>query len=184
MLESYNGIYRVLSILTFDKLVNSNIDLYNVTYKPVNISEEDYLDIISDIQDKDILELQKVDEDIVVYIPEYHIIKTPDINVKAYYKLGLAVNLGIFDDKDKLDWIKNEIEQTILHLTGINKSADFFTIKEVWMNEQEYQDIEDDRNSNITNRNTLYSDKLALQKQVTELQTLVNEYENLIISLQ
>ena len=88
MLESYNGIYRVLSILTFDKLVNSNIDLYNVTYKPVNISEEDYLDIISDIQDKDILELQKVDEDIVVYIPEYHNIKTPNFNVKAYYKLG------------------------------------------------------------------------------------------------
>ena len=185
-IESIDGKYRLMNIMVLDDIIESGIDLYKDVFQPLGMTEDDYNStVIPDLTPTTrIFKLQDVTNiDNIYYIPEFLIIKQPEFGVKPYLRLGLAVNLGIFKDSETLNWIKSEIEDILRSKAGIDKDAAIFAVEEVWLTPSEYQEIENQRKANISNTESIYVKNQNLQKEITNLQALISDYEDLIIQL-
>lgn len=185
LFSSLNGIYRVESIMSYAELINSNIDLYKITYKANNVSEDIFKTDLDIIRAGKVLKLVLVtNEETIVYIPDYLFDKIPDGSVQKYFKLGLAVTLGIFDNIEDLNNIKDEVDQIISSMTGNTNKTAIFTVKGEYMTTDQYKTIDDARNLAITRISNHYTDKQKLLKEIDSLKTKLKYYEDLLISTQ
>ncbi len=183
-LSVLDGIYRVVSILSYSEIIADNIDIFKSTYEPNGISEAGFNTDLATIKSGQIYKLISVyDEGNIQYIPEHQLTEIPDGSVQKYLQVGLAINLGIFDDADQLSSIKSEIDQTIAATVGINDGSLIYTVKGVWMTAGDYNAIRDDREAAISRISNHFTDKVALQKQIDSLTTLVKYYEDTLKSL-
>ncbi len=180
-LSALDGIYRVSSIISYADMLLLNLDLYKLTYKPNTLSEDAFKADLNIIRSGKIAKLVSVnDENIIYYIPEHLFDKVPDGSVQKYFHLGLAVNLGIFDDAGLLNTLKAEIDQIIQTATGIANKTVIYSVKNTWMTTAAYKTIDDERNAKITRISNHYTDKLALIKEIDSLKTRIAYYEQLI----
>lgn len=183
-LSIYDGIYKLTNIMSLDEIQDNAIDLYEFTFKPASYTEEEYSAEVDNIKSSRILKLKKADDSSsTLYIPEYYIIKQPNVNVSPYQRLGIVCNLGIFNDPNVLLSYKKEIEELLLDRLGIDKKFVIYTIEEIWMTDDEYQQIEEERKQNKTLLKTsVYHDKKELERKIQSLQTIIKEYEQLILN--
>lgn len=183
-LSALDGIYKVISIMSYAELINNNIDLFKATYEPNGITEAIFNDQLADIRIDQIYKIVSVHDDTnIQYIPEIMLAEIPDGSVQQYLHVGLAMDLGIFSDADQLSTIKSEIDQTVAGIAGISNSSLIYTVKHVWMTAGDYIAIESDRNAAISRVSNHFTDKVALQKQIDTLTTLVKYYEDTLKSL-
>jgi hypothetical protein len=108
----------------------------------------------------------------------------PDLSIKAYQKIGIAVDIGIFKDPNKIIWIKNYIKEAIETVAGEEKSPKLFQIKKVWLTDDEYDTIEQERNTSIQATANHYTDKQALIRENARLRTIITKYEETLKLLQ
>ena len=182
--NTLDKIYRVVSILSYEELLNLEVDLFETTYKANGLDEVMFNTDLGAIRSGQIFKLVDVtDESNVQYIPELIIKEVPDQSVQKYLNLGLAVNIGIFDDPAKITTIKSEVEQTLAAMLGTNNNATLYTVKESWLTTDQYVAIDTAREAAITKVDNHYTEKLALQKKVDQLQTLVDYYEATLAAL-
>lgn len=185
-IESINGKYKLLNIMVLEDLLKLGIDLFKDVLNPIGMTQEDFNNnVLPNLDNKiRIFKLKNV-EDVTktYYIPEFLIIQQPEFGVKPYLRLGLAVNLGVFNNINRIEWIKNEIEDILRGKLGVNKEAIIFATEEVWLTDNEYQEIENERQNNIDNTESIYVINQKLRNEITNLQSLINEYEQLIIRL-
>ena len=180
-LSTLDGIYRVSSIISYADMLSLNLDLYKLIYKPNTLSEDAFKADLNTIRSGKIAKLVSVnDEKIIYYIPEHLFDKVPDGSVQKYYHLGLAVNLGIFDDAELLNTLKTEIDQIIQTVTGVANKTVLYSVKNAWMTTAAYKVIEDERDAQVTRVSNHYTDKLALIKEIDSLKTRIAYYEQLI----
>lgn len=180
-----NGIYRVESITSYAELLKNNIDIYKVTYKVYGATDDAFKSDLDTIRKGRIVKLVLVtNEETIIYIPEHLFDKIPDANVQKYLSLGLAVNLGIFDNIDDLNDIKDEVDQIISSMTGITNKTTIFKVKDQWMTSAEYQAIDDARKLAITRISNHFTDKQTLLKEIDSLKVKIKHYEDLLISTQ
>jgi hypothetical protein len=187
LLSFYDGIYKVLSYLSIEEMRNIGVDLFKETFEPLSISQEDFnseFEIFYTQQNSNIIKIQNVNDiSKVVYIPEYYISKIPSINIKPYQRLGLTVNLGVFDDIEEISLIKQEINDILYTKVGISSNTIVFSVEEKWLTDDEYELIDQARQDNISNLSTIYSDNIELTKTISQLQSLINAYEDIILTL-
>lgn len=180
-LSSLDGIYRVSSIISYADMLALNLDLYKLTYKPNNISEDIFKADLNTIRTEKIAKLISVtDEAVIYYIPEHLFDKVPDGSVQKYYHLGLAVNLGVFDDAELLTTLKTEIDQIIQTTTGVANRTIIYSVKNKWMTTADYATLANERQALVTRVSNHYTDKLELIKQIDSLKTRIKYYEDLI----
>jgi hypothetical protein len=183
-LSVLDGIYTVSSVLSYTDMIAQNLDLFALTYQTNNLTEDNFNSDLDQIRVERILKLISVDdESIIVYIPEHFLRKVPDGSVQKYLQLGLAINLGIFDDADQLSVIRSEVEQVIAAMAGVSNKTIVYTVKNKWMTESEYASIDTERKAEITRTKNHYTDKLELTKQVDSLKTLITYYEEALKKL-
>jgi len=185
-ISNLNGIYKLTNMMTIDELINNyKIDIYKHTFEPNNVSQETFeTDIYPDLSSSVIYKLQSVkDMSVIWYIPECVLSKQPIYDIRVYFDLGFAVNLGIYKDIGRINSVKSKIENMLISELGVNKDVIIFTTKEVWMTDEEYKDIENERNALITNNNSIYSRLKALEDEISRLQHLVDEYEKTLIGI-
>jgi len=184
LLANYNGIYKILSFLTIEELRNIGIDLFKETFEPLGITNEDFdieFNLFYTQANSNIIKIQNVNNITkVIYVPEYYISEVPSINVKPYQRLGLTVNLGIFNDKDELNLIKQEINDILSTKLGISSNTILFSVEEKWLSDDEYEIIDQERKNNISNLSTIYSDNIELNEMIARLHSLINVYEEII----
>ena len=181
VLNSLNGIYRVSALFSYPELVKMGVDLFKITYKEYGLSDIVFNNDLETIRSGKIAKLTSVnDESKIIFIPEHLYDKVPDGSVQRYYQLGLAVNLGIFNDPELLSTIRNEIEQVLSSMLGVTNNTIIYTVKDKWMTTDEYKDIEDDRNSLISKVSNHYTDKLMLIREIDSLKTRIQYYEHIL----
>jgi len=177
--DQINGVYKVSSVLSYAETLKLNLDLFALTYKPNSISEETFKTDLDAIRANKVYKLTDInDETIIYYIPEHILSEVPDGNVQKYFHLGLAIDLGVFDDSDQLSVIRTEVDQVIESMLGYPNKTIVYTVDNSWMTPTEYAVIDDARKLAISRVNNHFTDKLALIKQVDSLKTLLKHYEN------
>ena len=183
-LSALDGIYRVSSILSYSEMVDQNLDLYELTYKPNSLTEEVFNSDLETVRIEKIMKLISVtDSTIVLYIPEHFFATIPDGSVQKYLQLGLAINLGVFADADQLSSVRSEVEQVVEAMAGVSNKTKVFTVNSTWMTTADYETIDTARKAAITRTSNHFTDKVELVKQVDSLKTLIKYYEDTLKSL-
>ncbi len=181
---SLDGIYKVLSISSYDALVTDGIDLFKVLYEANGLLEADFESDIDAIRDARIFKLEDVnDPSNLIFMPEFLFVNVPDNSVQKYMRLGIVCDIGIHDNENQVTTLKSEIEQTITAMIGANDNAVVYKISDAWMTETDYAAIVATREANISTVSNSYTDKVALQLEVDRLRTKITYYENLIKSI-
>lgn len=177
LFSALDGIYRVISLLSYAELLDQGIDLHDATYEPHGMSDQFDTDL-DKIRSGKLVKIRAVNNpDSIYFIPEHLIDGTPDGSVQQYHQLGLAVDLGIFADAEQLSTIRNEIDQVLSTMLGVTTSSLIYTVDDVWLTKTDYRDLELARQAAVTRISNHYTDKLALQEEVSRLKTLISYYE-------
>lgn len=178
-LNTLDGIYQVNSIMSYAEMLNLDLDLYALTYQPNNLSDDIFNNDLDLIRTEKIMKLTSVvDETIIYYIPEHLFAKIPDGSVQKYFRLGIAVDLGIFADAEQLSVLRSEVEQVVASMIGSTNKTVVYTVDNKWMTTSEYTVIDTARKAAITRVSNHFTDKLELIKQVDSLKVLIKYYED------
>lgn len=179
----YNGIYKVLRILTYDEIISDNIDISTI-YIETGQTEEDYNTAVTEYLRTDkFLKLEKINDKSILYIPYSLTELEPDPNVKKYSRLAIAVDLGIFDNINDIQFAKNTIESMIDKGLGVGESTHAFSIEEVWLTLEDYNEEVKKREERKQGLINLYSEVLRLRQELDNQNTKIKYYEDLIIKL-
>jgi len=186
-LDTLNGIYQVLRIMTYDEMISDNIKLANiwVLAGSTEIELENEINTPnSEIKSNKILKLQSVkDENIIIHIPYAKLAYEPDFNVKQYHRLIVALDLGVYKNMDEVNYIKNVIDETAEAVLGVKKKSDIFSTNYEWMLESEYNEILKDREKYKSTIINLFSENNRLRNELTNAKTLIEKYETTIVNL-
>jgi hypothetical protein len=179
----FNGVYKVIQTLTYEEAINLGADFFNDLYHPIGKTKID-LEQDSDLFRTDkILKLKNVLTEKELYIPNVLNAFIPDSNVKKYYKLVIDINIGIFDNIDKLNAMSQIMQEHISSATGITNKPELTSYAEVWLTESEYQLIDNARDESSKKIINYFSETIKMQREIDSLKTKVQYYENLIKSL-
>lgn len=179
---TFNGIYKVLAILTYTEAIELKVDLKKDVYDRCNISEQFDLDL-DQIRVSKILKLKNSTTGAVVHLPDFHLVEIPNADVEQYPDMALAVHLGVFTTSEELDTIRRDIEDLINARLGVTEKVLMYSVNNKWLTTAEYETIEADRASGGLDLSNNYTKRIGLEKEVLDLKTKIAQYEQLIISL-
>lgn len=185
--EYFNGVHKVVKVMTYEEYVNDGHNIVTDFYEPNGKTEEDVASTINGVIANDILKLvQPSIEDIerVIYVPTFLLEETPDYNVSKYHKFGIVANVGIIGDPDNLGFMKTNLIEACESVLGITPDISFVTLEEKWLTDEQYQAILAERDQSKMKNYNYYSENLRLQKQISQANTKLNEYERIIVKLQ
>lgn len=182
----FDGVHKVVKIMTYDEYISDGGDIFNDFYQPNQKTQEDLNNTISGVMSNDILKVVQPNYETVeetIYIPTYFLEETPDYNVSRYHKFGIVANVGVIGDPSNLNFMKDNITEAFESVLGITPDISFVALEEKWLTDTQYQEILAERDDNKKKSYSYYKENLRLQKQLSQANTKINEYERLIISL-
>ena len=80
--------------------------------------------------------------------------------------------------------MKNTFTEIVEATYGITPDVNFVTIEEKWLTDEQYSEIVAARDKSKQKVLNYYSENLRLQKQLSQANTAIKEYEKLIANLQ
>ena len=187
-----DGIYTLISRTTYEIAVAEGINFYTDLYAQVGKTQSDLSADDPNYAGSVVLKLQnvtkKVDEDagevpIVIYVPVPILDAVPDPMVRRYGRYAIAINIGLIDDQDSIDWIQGHLQNIATCVTGTTSEVQIYEIGNQWMTEAEYGVIEQEREARIQQITTHYA---MLQQQLEinqQLKTKIRYYEDLITTM-
>lgn len=182
----FDGVHKVVKIMTYAEYVSDGGDIFNDFYQPNQKTQEDLANTINGVMANDILKVIQPNYDTIeetIYIPTYFLEETPDYNVSKYHKFGIVANVGIIGDPNNLNFMKDNITEAFESVLGITPDISFVALEEKWLTDAQYQEILAERDENKKKSYSYYKENLRLQKQLSQANTKINEYERLIINL-
>lgn len=183
--NTFDGVYRVLKIMMYDEYVNDGGDIDNDFFAPNDAS--DNLDSeLDNVLNSKILKLIPPDNDDAdpIFVPLYYLAETPDYNVKEYKNLGIIAKIGITESANDVMFISDIITEAVESAIGITPEPKLVVIDSKWMTESQYEDLKAERDENKMKVKNYYSENIKLEKRLAQVNTIITEYENLIINLQ
>ena len=182
----FDGVHKVVKIMTYAEYVSDGGDIFNDFYQPNQKTQEDLANTINGVMANDILKVIQPNYDTIeetIYIPTYFLEETPDYNVSKYHKFGIVANVGVIGDPNNLNFMKDNITEAFESVLGITPDISFVALEEKWLTDEQYQEILAERDENKKKSYSYYKENLRLQKQLSQANTKINEYERLIINL-
>lgn len=182
----FDGVHKVVKIMTYAEYVEDGGDIFTDFYEPNQKTQEDVDDTINGVMANDILKVIQPNQESIeetIYIPTYFLEETPDYNVSRYHKFGIVANVGVIGDPANLNFMKDNIVEAFESVLGITPSVSFVALEEQWLTEAQYQEILAERDVTKKKSYNYYKENLRLQKQISQANTKINEYERLIVSL-
>lgn len=183
--NTFDGVYRVLKIMMYDEYVNDGGDIDNDFFAPNDAS--DNLDSeLDNVLNSKILKLIPPDNDDAdpIFVPLYYLAETPDYNVKEYKNLGIIAKIGITESANDVMFISDIITEAVESAIGITPEPKLVVIDSKWMTESQYEDLKAERDENKMKVKNYYSENIKLEKRLAQVNTIITEYEKLIINLQ
>ena len=176
--EQYqNEELRVSAIRTFKELKDSSIDVYELIYQPVGLTEND---LLKDIENNIPIVVLESQAGKYLNIPANKIQSLPDISGIKYQQRMLVANLGLLPLDFNLDTLYNVIKDDVYDVTGIQtevqdiKSSGIVIIDEI--KDKEYMRLLDNKRTvNLSYRTRYYKLKDAYDK-LLEQQSKLEDY--------
>lgn len=184
--ESFDGIHTVAKVMTYAEYVDDGGDIEEDFFAPAGKEDELEKDI-DKVRASKILKLISPDENAdsePIFIPLSYLAETPDFNVKEYFNIGVIANIGIVEEAESVDFIKDTITQTVEAALGISPDPKLVITGTKWLTKTEYQEILASRDEEKQKVLNYYSENLRLEKVLMSAQTRIKEYEALIINQQ
>lgn len=183
--SALNGIYNVVALGSFNDLAASGVDFVDNLYKPVGLSKVDYANDFKSYQNTNVVMVTSVsNESDMYYFPEGILDKVPDPTVKKYRQMYFSISIGPFKNVNVLQSLANQIQSIVTDTTGVQNSVRVFAANpefDVWLDDAQYAALEEQRQANIKQIDTLYTqlqNSLALNSQ---LQSQVKALQQVII---
>lgn len=140
------GIYRVDRMISYFDLTVTGIDLYKSLYEPLGLSYELYDKDFDKLGDMMVYKLTDVrDESSNVYMPLMFIEGTPNSSINQYDKVMLSIDIGAQFDKDLLKSVRDTLSSVLKAKWGITSSTNLGVYDKVWMPEDHYASLVEDR---------------------------------------
>lgn len=86
-----------------------------------------------------------VDPDDIVYAPEKTILGVPEIGIREYQNMTLAITVGYWDDASKLDGLILNVRERLAAYGIRPQNIEAFSSESAWMTPEEYDEITKDR---------------------------------------
>lgn len=174
-----DDIYTVLRIYTYSELLEDKIDLNTELYAKVGKTKMQFEADVSTLRNDKILKVQHPEhQDTILYIPTSILSEAPLFTVKKYGRLMVVLNVGVYPNKEDLDYVKNLLHEELQVMLGFANPPDILVTRHQWLTDQEYQELKDEREQNKKVVN-YFSENIKLQKINSELTAKINAYEKL-----
>ena len=112
-----NAIYTVASIKSFDNIIDSGMDVYEIIYKPVGLTEDVFTKAYT-AGKVNVIEL--VDESGKYFnVPSNYITSVPDINGILYRDKMMVIDLGYLPDNYVFDDVKSAVSELVKLMVGV-----------------------------------------------------------------
>lgn len=180
------NVYEVKKIMTYNEFLADGRNILSDFYEPCGLSQSDVDKDLAKIRESKILKLHKPDHktDDDIYAPLFAVENVPDCNVKRYYNVGMVSKVGITEDPNDLDYMKNTFVEVVESSLGITPDPIFTTIGEgVWLTDDEYKAEVAKRDKNKLKVMNFFKKAKELEVQLSEAKTKINAYEQLIVKL-
>lgn len=179
--ESLNGIYKVVQIMSYKELLDSNLSLYDGLYVHVNKTQQDLDNDVAKYRTDDILKLESViDKTKVYYIPSKILRFIPETNVNKYAKLAVGLNVGPCNSKEDLDHIVEALQQLMTKMFGISQSPSVFSVGSVWLTDAEYATITAERDNEAREVINYYGENKKLLETISQQNETIRQLQLLI----
>lgn len=179
-----NGIYTVLRVMTYDEMLEDSVDLREL-YTAVGLTEADLEPQVQLFRADKILKLSSIVNSTIWYIPHPLLNTEPDPNVREYYQLLLALDLGYYEQVKDIEYIKSVINDIAEKGLGLQSNpSDLFSHNSKWMTEIEYNELKDERDTNKQTIINLFSENNRLRDELERVNNLVIKYEQTIVNTQ
>lgn len=176
--EQYqNEELRVSAIRTFKELKDSSIDVYELIYQPVGLTENN---LLKDMENNIPIVVLESQAGKYLNIPANKIKSLPDISGIKYQQRMLVANLGLLPLDFNIDTLYKIIKDDVYDVTGIQtevkdiKSSGIVIIDEI--KDKEYMKLLDNKRTvNLSYRTRYYKLKDAYDK-LLEQQSKLEDY--------
>lgn len=185
--DAFNGTYRIVKLMSYDEYLTDGGNILTDFYEPNNKEESDALKDLEQIRNSKIMKLIEpsiIDDSVVYFAPVCFLKTTPDHNVKQYNQFGIICHVGVVDDVEHFNFICDNLQQQVMFATGIDPKPKLVTTGTEWLTENEYIDLIKDRENAKKKVVNYFSENKRLEEQLSSQNTLLQEYEKLIISQQ
>ena len=180
------NVYEVKKIMTYNEFLADGRNILTDFYELCSLTQSDVDKDLAKIRESKILKLHKPDHntDDDIYAPLFTVENVPDCNVKRYYNVGMVSKIGITEDPNDLDYMKNTFVEVVESSLGITPDPIFTTIGEgVWLTDDEYEAEVAKRDKNKLKVMNFFKKAKELEVQLSEAKTKINAYEQLIVKL-
>lgn len=185
----FDGVYRVAKLMTYDEYIGDEAgDILRDFYTPNDKDEDDIGEDFNIVRSGKILKLIDPNippkPDVIHYVPLYYLYSSPDYHVRPYNEIGIICSIGVLDEEKHLQYICNNIKEQVLYATGIDPKPALVAVGTRWLSDDEYAEIEADRDESKKKVVNYYSEYQQAQQELNSRNTLLKEYEALIIDQQ
>lgn len=187
-----DGIYTLMSRTTYEVAISEGVDFLKGLYNLVGKSASDLSADDPSYRGSVVLKLKDVqmhvDEDEgeiprIIYVPVPILDAVPDPMVRRYSRYAVAINLGLIDDQESIDWIEAHLKDIATSVTGTPSEVQIYEIGHQWMSEAAYAAIEQERESRISQLTTHFANVQRQLLLIQELKTKLNYYETHLKSI-
>lgn len=200
-----NGIYRVLDIYSYTRMLEEDVDIYELTFKKIGILKESFESEVVNYKHDNIYMLQSVVDDDIICIPDSIIIGYPSPDVKEYPKVMMSLDLGVFDSPESLVVLEQLIKDTIVEKLGkdivnedtvepLDPKVSVVVYMKEWMNNSDYHTLRENRKKVIAKKYTgdstvvdksLYAKYIRVSKELEACKAaLIKYYEKMSTTIE
>ena len=185
--DKYNGIYRLVKLMTYEEFLADGGDILQSFYSPNGKDETDVNNDLSKLYTTKIMKLanpDELEEAVEIFAPLMYLTETPDHNVQEYQRFGIVSEVGITDNVDHLDFALDAINESMEGALGITPKTHLITLGSKWLTDAQYQELLSERDENLKKVINYFKSCKDLERRLAQEKTKVQLYEQTVVNMQ
>lgn len=181
--SSLDGVYTVTALGDFNDLA-ANVNFVDNLYTPAGLTRQDYLNDFSSYQNTNVAIVSPVeDSSTTYYFPEGIIAMVPDPTVQKYQNLYFSILIGPYQNKSVLKALAAQLGSIVTATTGVTNPVRVLAnpANDTWLTSSQYEQLDQQRQQNIQQTDTLYTQLQNALTTITTLQSRIDTLENILI---
>lgn len=184
--NAFKGVYKVAAILSYNEYLDQDGDIYTDFFEPNSKTKGDVTSALSSLREGKIYKLATVDETVETtyyFVPSGYLESSPDYNVKQYNKIGVVAYVGVIENPDNFNYLKDNVTEQIEAAFGVTPDVRFMSLGKTWMSDTEYNEELAQRDANKKKLINYFTEMKRLTNELSAANTKIAAYEKLIIQL-
>lgn len=172
--------YTCTNISLITDLIKNNVDVYNLYYAPVGLTQNQFN---TDVANKVLIVTLTSNNNFITTIPNTYIDLTPTEPTVAYRRIVISLDLGYLPKDVDLSQLALDLNDIVRSRIGVNSNLLINLLpNENLIRKSEYEQNEILRQALITNTQSFYAGLVQAETRIAALQDKVNALETVIIN--